>query len=158
MTQTETGLKLEITRVIRASRARVFAAWTKPELVQRWFAPGNMTVPSAKVDARVGGAYEIEMRGSTAACEGSATDGDMSKRAVARGTYQRVVENELLEFTWCGDWDLTETSMVTVTLRDVEGGTELTLRHEQFATERSRNSHEHGWTGSLAKLEKAMEA
>jgi uncharacterized protein YndB with AHSA1/START domain len=161
MTQTmeakDTGLKLEITRVIRASRSRVFEAWTRPEIVQKWFGPGQTTVPAVAMDVRPGGEYRIEMLSPTADCAREAGVPDASKRVAALGVYQRIVKDELLEFTWRGDWEGCETSLVTVSLKDVEGGTELTLRHERFATEASRNSHEKGWTGSFEKLAKELE-
>ena len=151
MTQTETGLKLEFTRTIRAKRERVFEAWIKPEVVERWFGPGSMMVPAAKIDARVGGAYKIDMRGSM-------SEGAPAQEMGVQGVYRRIVPNELLEFTWCGSWEPNETSLVTVLLKDVEGGTELTLRHEQFLTERSREGHEKGWLGGLANLQKTLES
>jgi uncharacterized protein YndB with AHSA1/START domain len=149
--------KLEMTRVIRASRARVYEAWTRPEILQQWFAPGNMIVPGATLDVRADGEYAIQMRGSIAACEGKSEDLDMSHTASIRGVYRQVVPNELLQFTWFGDWDPSEVSLVTVSLKDVEDGTEVTVNHEQFATELSRDKHQHGWGGSLAKLAKATE-
>jgi uncharacterized protein YndB with AHSA1/START domain len=38
---------LELTRVIHAPRARVFEAWTRPELLQQWFGPAGMHCPNA---------------------------------------------------------------------------------------------------------------
>jgi len=32
----------------------------------------------------------------------------------------------------------------------------LTLTHEQFADEESRDRHQHGWNGALDKLEKLV--
>jgi uncharacterized protein YndB with AHSA1/START domain len=154
MEATGAGLKLEITRVIKASRAKVYAAWTRPEMVQKWFGPEHMTCPVAKLDVRPGGEYEIQMVGSTAGCEANP---NTSNQVSALGVYQQVVPNELLQFTWRGSWEGCETTLVTVSLKDVEGGTELTLLHERFATEASRNGHEKGWTGSFEKLAKLME-
>jgi len=47
-------------------------------------------------------------------------------------------------------------SVVTIELRAVGSGTELTLRHEQFANTEARDHHQQGWTGCLARLEKAV--
>jgi uncharacterized protein YndB with AHSA1/START domain len=149
-------LMLEITRVIRASRAQVFEAWTHPEILRQWFGPGNMTIPSATLDVRAGGEYGIQMAGSSGTCEDKAEE-DANKIALVQGTYQQVVLNELLQFTWHPEWDPTEASLVTVSLRDVEGGTELKLTHEKFASERSRDGHEKGWSSSLSKLARVIE-
>jgi uncharacterized protein YndB with AHSA1/START domain len=53
---------LRLTRVLHAPRAAVFAAWTSAEHVARWFAPGGATVPHARIEARVGGPFELTMR------------------------------------------------------------------------------------------------
>jgi len=52
-TGTETTLVLK--RTLPATPDRVFAAWTRPELVRRWFSPGEMAVEEAALDVRVGG-------------------------------------------------------------------------------------------------------
>lgn len=150
------GSRLEIRRVIRAKRERVYDAWTRPELIERWFAPGNMTVPSATCDLREGGKYRIEMQGALEAWMAERPNEDRSYRTAASGRYVRIVPNELLVFTWKGDWNPEET-LVTVSLRDVEGGTELSLTHERFGTESSRDRHQHGWTGSTEKLARVLE-
>lgn len=151
------NVKLRVSRVIRAKRERVFEAWTKPEIIRQWFGPGNLTVASASVDFRVGGAYRIEMSGSSATVESSPSDANTAQRPSATGIYKAIIPNQMLCFTWRGDWSPAEDTLVTVELRDVEGGTELTLMHERFATTESRDRHEHGWNGSLEKLAKVME-
>lgn len=151
------GPRLEIRRTIRAKRERVYDAWTRPEMIERWFAPGNMRVPSATADVREGGEYRIEMQGALEAGMAERPNEDTSYRTAASGRYLRVVPNELLVFTWKGDWDA-EVTLVTVALKDVEGGTELCLTHERFGTENSRDRHQHGWTGSLGKLARVLES
>ena len=149
-------LNLELTRVIRASRARVYEAWTRPEILQKWHAPGDMNFVSAALDVREGGTYEVLSQGMMCAKEGM-TEEDRKRQVAVRGEYLRVIPNELLQFTWNGSWAPTETSMVTVFLRDVEGGTEIRLRHEQFATESSRDGHVMGWESLFNKLAAAIE-
>jgi len=53
---------LVIARVYPASRELVFQAWSSAEHLQRWFCPAGYSVPEAKVEFRVGGAFEICMR------------------------------------------------------------------------------------------------
>lgn len=150
------ALQLELTRVIRASRVRVYEAWTRPEILQKWHAPGDMKFVSAALDVREGGTYEVLSQGMMCSKEGM-TEEDRTRQVAVRGQYLRVIPNELLQFTWNGSWAPTETSMVTVFLRDVEGGTEIRLRHEQFATESSRDGHAMGWESLLGKLAVAIE-
>ena len=115
-------LKLEIRRVNKAPRSRVFASWTTPELMQRWFAPSVMRIASASTDLRVGGEYRIEMRG-----EGDAV-------VVATGVYRKIVPDQLLSFTWGGTCEPGRETLVTVEFRDLEQGTELILTHERFGS------------------------
>jgi uncharacterized protein YndB with AHSA1/START domain len=155
--QTEAAIKLIQTRILRAPRPRVYEAWTNPEAVQRWFGPGNRNVSSATLDVREGGKYRIEMRGTLESCMSQRPNQDRSHLTAAGGTYTRVVPNELLQFTWTGDWNPSETTLVTVSLKDFRGDTEITLQHERFVTEDSRDRHQHGWGASLDKLAELLE-
>src|SRR5271155_4654781 len=105
------NVSLRVSRLIKARRSRVFDSWTKPELMNLWFAPGTMTVPNASADLRIGGAYRVEMKG------------DAEVTHIAHGVYQEIVPNELLRFTW-GWQDVPAESVVTVEFKDVAGGTE----------------------------------
>ncbi len=159
MEQTKTtpseGLKLQVRRVIRAPRARVFEAWTKPERIKQWFGRQAGGVSSVSADARVGGAYLIEMQSS---CEDGAEQADQSQAPTAIGNYTEVIPDKKLVFTWTGNWNPDETTLVTVELADVAEGTELTLIHERFLTVESMGRHEQGWTASLANLAEACKA
>jgi uncharacterized protein YndB with AHSA1/START domain len=134
-------LKLEIRRVIKARRSRVFESWTTPELMQQWFAPGGMRVANASADLRVGGEYRVELRGLDDA------------EYVATGVYRKIIPNELLSFTWDNGCDPGKETLVTITFRDFEHGTELILTHEHFSSADAAARHERGWTGCLDKLE-----
>src|SRR5271155_4515104 len=78
---------LVLTRLIDAPRAKLFRAWTEPELLKQWFAPLPFTTPVAELDVRPGGASLIVMRGPDGA--------DMPNR----GVYLEVVPNERIVFT-----------------------------------------------------------
>ena len=148
------SLKLELTRVIKASKQRVFDAWTRPEFVRQWFGPAEKECTLAETDARVGGAYTLELRGAGCSAVGDATNEVRTSRATGR--YIKVDPYDLLQFTWKWDPDAEDT-LVTVALRDVDGGTEIKLTHERFPTEAIRDAHQHGWTGSLDKLVRLLE-
>jgi uncharacterized protein YndB with AHSA1/START domain len=53
---------LRLSRVLHARRGTVFTAWSSGDHVRRWFAPDTFTVPDAKVEMRVGGAFDVCMR------------------------------------------------------------------------------------------------
>lgn len=135
---------LALRRVYAASPERVYAAWTDPELAPRVLCPGDMTIPSAAFDVRVGGAYRIEMR---------TPDGEAF---VARGVYREVVPVRRLVMTWSWEEDdpaEEHESLLTLEFAPHGTGTELTLTHARLKDVASRDRHEHGWTSILDKLE-----
>ena len=75
---------VRVSRTFHAPREVVFAAWTSTDHVGRWFAPTGYTIPQAKVEARVGGPFEILMR---------APDGVEHR---VRGTFVEIARNEKL--------------------------------------------------------------
>ena len=58
----------------------------------------------------------------------------------------------MLAFTWKNICPLDEESLVTIELRDVDGGTEMKLTHERFLTPESRDRHYKGWSNLVPKL------
>jgi len=133
---------LTLKRRIKAPPAKVFAAWTDPEKVKRWMGPGETKAVLAECDARSGGRYRWLMR--------SPEGGEYE----VGGAYREVVPNEKLVFTWAWKSSPEQESLVTVTLKPDGDGTLLTVMHEQFADENSRNQHQNGWNGALDKMER----
>lgn len=148
---------LSQTRVIRAPRTRVYDAWTNPESLKQWFGPAGRHCPGGEVDLRVGGAYRIEVMPDVPAPASEGGSECETRRTAAVGSYTKIVPNELLQFTWSADWNPGEQSLVTVSLKDVTGGTEITILHENFSTEGSRDGHNQGWAGCLDKLAATLE-
>jgi uncharacterized protein YndB with AHSA1/START domain len=59
----EPATMLQINRIYRASRERVFRAWTEAEQLKKWFAVAEgFTIPIAEVDLTVGGKYRLGMQ------------------------------------------------------------------------------------------------
>ena len=148
------SVKVEMVRVIRASRQRVFDAWTRPEMIRQWFTPGTMTVADAAMDARESGEWRLLMNGGCVEDEQT----DAARRTLVSGRYTRVDPYDVLAFTWRNPRILEEESLVTIELRDLEGGTELKLTHERFLTEASRDQHAAGWESVLGKLQEFFAA
>jgi len=136
------ALTVSLSRVIAAPRQRVFAACTQPEWLRQWLAPGDLVVTNVEADVRVGGRYRIAMEGGACGPDGCAT---------VAGAYTEVVPPERLRFTWqLGDGS--PETLVTFELRDVPGGTELSILHQGFPDALQRDRHQHGWLGCLDKL------
>jgi uncharacterized protein YndB with AHSA1/START domain len=56
-------LEIAMTRVFDAPRHLVFEAFSKPELLKRWFGPRGWTLAVCEVDLRVGGGFRFVLRG-----------------------------------------------------------------------------------------------
>lgn len=125
--------ELVLTRLIDAPRAKLFKAWTDPELLKQWFAPLPYITPVAELDVRPGGANLIVMRGP---------DGvDLPNR----GVYLEIVENERLVFTdaYTKAWEPSEKPFMTVilTFEEEDGKTRYTARVRHW-TVADREAHE----------------
>jgi len=55
---------LTLKRRLNASPAKVYAAWTDPEKIARWFGPAQVVAGSvrADIDARIGGHYRVSFK------------------------------------------------------------------------------------------------
>jgi uncharacterized protein YndB with AHSA1/START domain len=136
---------LTLVRQFKASPEKVWRALTLPEALKRWMAPDDaFQIPVAEADLRVGGRYHIVMKSP----DGEAHD--------VSGVYREIVPNRKLVYTWAWKSTPERESLVTFELRAAGGGTELTLRHEQFADDEARDKHQHGWNGCLARLERHL--
>jgi uncharacterized protein YndB with AHSA1/START domain len=76
-----------LTRVVNAPRDLVWAAWTEPEHMARWWGPMGFTNPVCELDVRPGGKILIHMR---------APDGTVYPMT---GVFSEVVRPERLAFT-----------------------------------------------------------
>lgn len=132
---------LTLVRRIKAPPEKVYAAWTRPELMARWWGPDAGPVLSAEADPRVGGRFRVVFQ---------TLDGETHD---CRGEYQEVEADRKLVFTW--EWvTLPERrSLVTIRFRPIEEGTELNFTHAQFFDEAARDGHRTGWSGAFEKLE-----
>jgi uncharacterized protein YndB with AHSA1/START domain len=111
--------ELVITRAFNGPARIVFEAWTKPELLKRWWAPKStgMTLLSCEVDARTGGKYRFEF-GHPAS----------DKPMVFFGKYLEVVPQSRLVWT---NEESDEGSVTTLTFEE-KGDKTLLVMHELY--------------------------
>ena len=152
ISQTEQPLTLHITRLIRAPRERVFDAWTNPEQLRHWYAPGGLTVANLNVDATPGADFSVTMQGVPPSRQSTE-----SVTVHAKGTYKQIVPHSLISFTWSGDWKPGEETTLTIRLSEVEGGTLLDLTQQTFTFPDSVIGYTTGWNSSITKLEKLLD-
>jgi uncharacterized protein YndB with AHSA1/START domain len=132
-----------ITRRFDAPRELVFAAWTEPERAREWWAPRGCRVLGCSIDPRPGGAWRLGMRWA---------DGSEHWQG---GTFREVFPPERLVFTYA--WEDAEgrpkhETLVTVTLTEHAGETELVFQQREFGSVSSRDSHAEGWHSTLDVL------
>ena len=60
---TPTDREIILTRVFDAPRRLVWEAFTKPELLKRWFGPRGWSLVVCEVDLKLGGGFRFVMRG-----------------------------------------------------------------------------------------------
>jgi uncharacterized protein YndB with AHSA1/START domain len=140
--QTSLAIKPSLTlkRRLNAPPQEVYAAWTEPEKIVKWFGPDAGPVKQAEADVRVGGRYAVNF---------FTEDGE---EHYVSGVYREVVPNQRLMFTWAWRSTPERESLVTVLIRPDGDGSVLTLIHENFFDEAARDGHERGWSGCLDKL------
>ena len=136
---------LVIERTFAAAQARVFEAWTSPEVLRRWWGAGpDWTSPAIEIDLRPGGRYRLSMQ-----------DPSGVVRSVG-GEYVEVDPPRRLVYTWALESHGAENdaaTLVTVEFREVSPGeTAVTLTHTGFADGERRDLHREGWELCIANL------
>lgn len=117
-------LEIVIARTFNGPARIVFDAWTRPELVQRWWAPTSLGVSLAECEAtvRVGGGYRYVLRaapGEQFAFSGRYTE-------VTPPT--RLVYTQLFEPTASGADPADGELIITVTFDERDGRTHVVSR------------------------------
>jgi uncharacterized protein YndB with AHSA1/START domain len=84
---TDPKLDLVLERIVDVPRELVWAAWTKPEHLKRWFTPAPWSTVDCEIDLRPGGIFRTVMRSP----EGKDTP--------HVGCYLEIVPNEKLVWT-----------------------------------------------------------
>src|SRR3982074_3120435 len=120
--------ELVVTRTFNAPARIVFEAWTKPELLKRWWAPKSFGVSfiSCEADVRAGGTYRFVF-GHPA-----------SERPMEFfGRYIEVTPHSRL--VWTNDEGGEDGAVTTVTFED-RGGETLVVMHDLYSSKEALDS------------------
>lgn len=132
-----------VRRTIAASAEDLFDAWLDPEALAIWMRPGAIQSTVAKLEPRVGGRYEILMRGPADSFPHT-------------GVYRIIDRPRRLVFTWHSKGTEQKETLVTVDFITRGASTEVVVTHEQLP-ESARPSHANGWTSGLERLDEACQ-
>lgn len=126
-------------RTFDAPREIVFAMWTNPKHMIRWYGPRGHSLTSCELDVRVGGGWRACM-----------FNGDLE--TWVWGTYHDIQEPSKLVFSSSMHWHKYET-LVTIYFDDLgDGRTRMRFRQEEFWNAPDCVDHRWGWDSSLGKL------
>ena len=128
---------LTLKRRLKATPDKVYAAWTDPEKILKWFGPeagSGASAPGRRACRR-----QLTRSPSTPR---------MARSIDVSGHYREVVPNEKLVFTWAWRTMPERESLVTVLIKPDGAGSLLTLIHEQFFDEAARDRHREGWSAA----------
>jgi uncharacterized protein YndB with AHSA1/START domain len=146
-----------ITRHIAAPRAAIYRALLDASAIAQWKVPDGMTCQIHEHDAREGGSIRVSLTYDEPSRSGKST----SHTDTYHGTFVKLVPNaqvvEVDEFETT-DPALRGAMTSTITLADVEGGTELTAVHEGLPPGLSAADNETGWQMALTKLARLVES
>lgn len=134
-------------RVLASTPAKVYRAFLEPDALAKWLPPNGYTCTVHQLDAKVGGSYRMSFRNFTT-----------SRSHSFGGEYVELVPNERLRYAdRFDDPNLAGEILVTVTLRSVSVGTELTIVQEGLPDTIPLEACYLGWQDSLRNLAKLVE-
>ena len=135
-------------RVLRAAAEKVYKAFIDPDAMGKWLPPNGFTGKVHEMDARVGGGYRM-----------SFTNFSTGKSHSFRGSYVELTPGERICRTdRFDDPNLPGEMRVTVTLKKVSVGTELSIVQEGIPDVIPPEACSLGWQESLTLLAKLVEA
>jgi uncharacterized protein YndB with AHSA1/START domain len=139
--------ELRVERTFDATAEEVFDAWTSPEVLRRWWAPGpDWTAPLIEVDLRVGGRYRLATR--------NPQNGEVH---TVGGEYKEIRRPDRLSYSWAWEDERFQgDSTVTVEFREQDGRTTVVLTHTGLQNDKSYGIHAYGWTEVLKSLERRV--
>ena len=139
---------IRLHRVLRAKPEGVYRAFLDPDAMAKWLPPHGFTGKVHHLDARVGGTYKMSFTNFTS-----------GKSHSFGGAYLELVPNEKIRHTdQFDDPNLPGEMQVTVTLKPVSVGTDVTIVQEGVPDVIPAEACYLGWQESLTLLAKLVEA
>jgi uncharacterized protein YndB with AHSA1/START domain len=133
--------------VLRATPEKVYRAFLNADAMSKWLPPYGFTCKVHHMDARVGGAFRMSFENFS---NGNAH--------AFGGEYLELVPSSLIRYTdRFDDPNLPGDMLVTVSIRQVSCGSELTILQERIPEAIPIEMCHLGWQESLAQLANLVE-
>ena len=129
-----------VRRVFDAPRPFVFDAFTKPEILRKWWGPEGFTLTGVALDLRVGGTYRFDK-----------TSPDGVIHTVA-GKITSYTPPSGLGYTWAlidSDGKPGIETYVSIAFSERGESTEVVLTHTGFPDAAMAELHNRGWTSTF---------
>ena len=141
------GNTIRLHRVIRATPERVYRAFLDADAMAKWLPPNGFTGKVHQLDPKVGGSHRMSFTNFTTGHSHS-----------FGGEYLELVPNERIRYTdRFDDPNLPGEMQVTVTLKKVMVGSELSVVQEGIPERIPAEACYLGWQESLVLLGKLVE-
>ena len=135
-------------RVLRATPERVYRAFLDADAMAKWLPPNGFTGKVHKIDAKVGGGYQM-----------SFTNFSTGKSHSFGGTYLELKPHERIRYSNKFDLPALPGEMqTTIILKQVFCGTDLSITQEGIPAPIPAEARYLGWQESLVFLGKLVEA
>lgn len=142
-----TQKSVSLHRVLTAQPEKIYRAFTEPDATARWLPPNGFTGKVHHMDPKVGGTFKM-----------SFTNFTTGTRIGFGGEYLELVPGERLRYTDVfDDPNLPGAMTVTVTLKKVSVGTEITALQEGIPDVIPLEACYLGWQESLLNLARLVE-
>jgi len=149
---TGTGARpIVLRRTFSASAAEVYTAWTTPEIMRCWLAPGPNEVISINADVRIGGAFRLRSQ---------APDGVIH---TIDGEYRQLEPGRRIVMTWAYSGPVAlicnMETLIEVDFEQIgDRNTTMTFTQSQFTTDEAADAYAGDWPSCFTKLDGAVGA
>ena len=129
-----------INGILNANISQVYNAFTRPELIIKWCAPGNLSISQFHSHFTPGGNYQMVLQSP-----------DGFQQTVV-GTCQDISKNDLLSYTWRWE-DTNDISKVEIHFWESDNATtKIRLSQRGFKREQDMLQQQYSWLACFEKL------
>jgi uncharacterized protein YndB with AHSA1/START domain len=137
---------LEISKQFESSKENLYKAWTEPEQLKQWWKPMGKQLIDVKNNISEGGEVVYTFEDNSLTIDGK---------------YEKVVENDLLEYSW--NWHLTSEPIedasykLSVRFEGDSNHSTLSITQKGFSNREHVQPHNEGWEQGLQQLKEYVE-